>query len=226
MLYFEGILDYADRSVPAGVGGAAATASTSACALRQRLLRARILRSVSPSPSPTMADGRLHGHGPANAGASRTARSATPIRPSTWRCPPSSIPPSRATPAPFAASTSIAPQGTIVNPRPPAALTMCTVLPAREIIHACWMALGAADPSAQLRRLGRQLVSISAGNTAEGRTYVMYHWAGSSGGGAVRGRDGFPQQGGLNSLCGAGHPKHRDLRATLSRALRPARVAL
>jgi N-methylhydantoinase B len=96
----------------------------------------------------------------------------------------------------------IAPEGTMVNPRPPAALTMCTVFPACEIIEACWEALGAADPARSCAGWGSNSFPISAGNTAEGRTFVMYHWAGSSGGGAVRGRDGFPQQGGLNSLCG------------------------
>jgi len=96
----------------------------------------------------------------------------------------------------------VAPEGTIVNPRPPAALTMCTVFPACEIIEACWEALGDADPARSCAGWGANSFPISAGTTAEGRTFVMYHWAGSSGGGAVKGRDGFPQQGGLNSLCG------------------------
>jgi N-methylhydantoinase B len=79
---------------------------------------------------------------------------------------------------------------------------MCTVFPACEIIEACWEALGAADPARSCAGWGSNSFPVSAGNTAEGRTFVMYHWAGSSGGGAVKGRDGFPQQGGLNSLCG------------------------
>jgi N-methylhydantoinase B len=96
----------------------------------------------------------------------------------------------------------IAPEGSMVNPRPPAALTMCTVFPACEIIEACWEALGAADPERSCAGWGANSFPISAGNTIDGKTFVMYHWAGSSGGGAVKGRDGFPQQGGLNSLCG------------------------
>jgi N-methylhydantoinase B len=96
----------------------------------------------------------------------------------------------------------IAPEGTLVNPRPPAALTMCTVFPACEIIEACWEALGTADPARSCAGWGANAFPISAGTTHADKTFVMYHWAGSSGGGAVRGRDGFPQQGGLNSLCG------------------------
>lgn len=115
----------------------------------------------------------------------------------------------------------VAPEGTLVNARPPAPLTMCTVFPACEIIEACWEALGKADPARSCAGWGANSFPISAGTVAAvpaagapgagtatadapapGATFVMYHWAGSSGGGAVRGRDGFPQQGGLNSLCG------------------------
>ena len=40
----------------------------------------------------------------------------------------------------------IAPEGSLVNARAPAPMTMCTVFPAHEIMHACWWALGQADP--------------------------------------------------------------------------------
>ena len=96
----------------------------------------------------------------------------------------------------------IAPEGTVVNARSPAALTMCTVFPACEIMHACWQALGKADPARSCAGWGDNSFPISSGLQPNGERYVMYHWAGSSGGGAVDGRDGFPQQGGLNSLCG------------------------
>jgi len=96
----------------------------------------------------------------------------------------------------------IAPEGTVINARSPAPLTMCTVFPACEIIHACWQALGTADPSRSCAGWGDNSFPISSGTSANGERFVMYHWAGSSGGGAVDGRDGFPQQGGLNSLCG------------------------
>ncbi|HVL57402.1 MAG TPA: hydantoinase B/oxoprolinase family protein, partial [Burkholderiaceae bacterium] len=96
----------------------------------------------------------------------------------------------------------IAPEGSLVNAQPPAPLTMCTVFPACEIIEACWEALGKADPERSCAGWGANSFPISAGTTESGTTFVMYHWAGSSGGGAVKGRDGFAQQGGLNSLCG------------------------
>lgn len=96
----------------------------------------------------------------------------------------------------------VAPEGSLVNARSPAPLTMCTVFPACEIIEALWEALGQADPERSCAGWGANSFPISAGVTEAGRTFVMYHWAGSSGGGAVAGRDGFPQQGGLNSLCG------------------------
>lgn len=102
----------------------------------------------------------------------------------------------------FRSVRMIAPEGSLVNAQPPAAVTMCTVFPACEIIEACWEALGKADPRRSCAGWGANSFPISAGMTSAGATFVMYHWAGSSGGGAVKGRDGFPQQGGLNSLCG------------------------
>ena len=96
----------------------------------------------------------------------------------------------------------VAPEGTIVNPRPPAPMTMNTVFPACEIIHAVWRALSKADPDRSCAGWGKNAFPVTSGLGEDGNTFVMYHWFGSSGGGAVDGRDGFPQQGGLNSLCG------------------------
>jgi len=50
----------------------------------------------------------------------------------------------------FRAVTIIAPEGSLVNARPPAPLTMCTVFPAHEIMHVIWWALAKADPSRAL----------------------------------------------------------------------------
>lgn len=102
----------------------------------------------------------------------------------------------------FRAVRIIAPEGTVINALPPAPLTMCTIFPACEIIHACWQALGKADPARSCAGWGDNSFPISSGLKENGERFVMYHWAGSSGGGAVDGRDGFPQQGGVNSLCG------------------------
>lgn len=102
----------------------------------------------------------------------------------------------------FRAINIVAPEGSLVNPRPPAATTMCTAFPACEIIHAVWQALGQALPEASCAGWGRSSFTITSGTTGDGEVFVMYHWGAGSGGGAVKGRDGFPQQGGLNTLCG------------------------
>jgi N-methylhydantoinase B len=102
----------------------------------------------------------------------------------------------------FRAITIVAPEGSLVNPRPPAATTMCTVFPASEIIHAIWQALGQALPESSCAGWGLNAFPNSSGTKTNGELFVMYHWAGTSGGGAVKGRDGFPQQGGLITLCG------------------------
>ncbi len=48
----------------------------------------------------------------------------------------------------------IAPEGTVVNARPPAPVTMCTVFPAHEIMHMVWQALGKAAPERALAGWG------------------------------------------------------------------------
>ena len=93
-----------------------------------------------------------------------------------------------------------APLGSVVNPRPPAPLTMCTVLPSHEIIHACWKALANLAPEQACAGWGKISHCNMAGPTATGSTYVMYHWGALPAAGAVRGRDGFDQIGPLNSL--------------------------
>jgi N-methylhydantoinase B len=93
-----------------------------------------------------------------------------------------------------------APLGSLVNPRPPAPMTMCTVLPSHEIIHACWMALAQAAPERACAGWGKVTHCNMAGPTANDSTYVMYHWGALPAAGAVAGRDGFNQIGPLNSL--------------------------
>ena len=96
----------------------------------------------------------------------------------------------------------IAPEGSVVNARAPAAVTMCTVFPAYEIIHACWWALGAAVPERNCAGWGKNSFPNSSSERADGSTWVMYHWGGLSGSGAVNGRDGFNQIGPLITLGG------------------------
>jgi N-methylhydantoinase B len=47
------------------------------------------------------------------------------------------------------------PEGSIVNPRPPAPMTMNTVFVAHEIVHVMWKALGQALPE-RARPAGRR----------------------------------------------------------------------
>ncbi|PDT04129.1 hydantoinase [Rhizobium chutanense] len=86
----------------------------------------------------------------------------------------------------------IAPEGTVVNALPPAPMTMNTVFPAIDIMNACWGALAQADPERACAGWGKSVFGISSGKKPDGNVFVLYHWHGSSGGGAVKGRDGFP----------------------------------
>ena len=102
----------------------------------------------------------------------------------------------------FRPITILAPEGTIVNARPPAPMTMNTVYPATNIVHACWKALRACDPARALRRLGQGAALRHVRSHAESGTFVMYHWHGLPAAGAVHGRDGFPTMGTVPTLCG------------------------
>lgn len=102
----------------------------------------------------------------------------------------------------FRCATVLAPEGTVVNPRPPAPMTMCTSFVAHEIIHACWKALGQADPARSIAGWGKQTVPITAGHTRENKPYVMFHWNELPGAGAVAGRDGFNEIGPMITLGG------------------------
>jgi N-methylhydantoinase B len=92
-------------------------------------------------------------------------------------------------------------EGSIVNCTFPAPVTFCTVYPAHEIIQAVWKALAQAAPERVSAGWGKP--SYPAMMPLPGKDfYVMYHWGGSSGGGAVRGRDGFEQMGQMVTLGG------------------------
>jgi N-methylhydantoinase B len=94
------------------------------------------------------------------------------------------------------------PEGSIVNAREPAPMTMCTVFVAHEIIHACWQALAQADPRRACAGWAKNLFGVTAGRV-DGRTsYVMYHANAAAGGGAVDGRDGFDQVAHLSTVGG------------------------
>jgi N-methylhydantoinase B len=98
--------------------------------------------------------------------------------------------------------TIVAPEGSLVNAKPPAPLTMCTVFPAHEIMHMVWWALGQAAPERSIAGWGKNMFPVTAGRDASGATWVMYNWGGNSGAGAVDGRDGFNQMGPMITLGG------------------------
>lgn len=106
----------------------------------------------------------------------------------------------------FRPLTVIAPEGTVVNATPPAPMTMCTVHPTSEIIHACWKALAQARPDDACAGWGKTSHCLSSGAHGDGRTFVLYHWHGSAAGGAVHGRDGFNSVGQLCTLAGMALP--------------------
>ena len=96
----------------------------------------------------------------------------------------------------------IAPEGTVVNAKAPAPLTMCTVFPAQEIMHMIWKALGQADPQRAAAGWGKNAFPVTSGRDESGATWVMYNWGGNAGAGAVAGRDGFNQMGPMVTLGG------------------------
>lgn len=86
----------------------------------------------------------------------------------------------------------IAPEGTVVNALPPAAMTANTMFPAIDIMNACWKAFGQIEPDRACAGWGKPTHGLSTGLKSDGRVFVMYHWHAHAGGGAVQGRDGFP----------------------------------
>ncbi|MEM7404396.1 MAG: hydantoinase B/oxoprolinase family protein [Pseudomonadota bacterium] len=113
----------------------------------------------------------------------------------------------------------IAPKGTIVNSNPPAPVTMCTVFPSHQMIQACWRALAQMDSERACAGWGPNAYPTSAGTDEHGRTYVVYHWGGNSGAGAVNGRDGFNQIGPMITFGGLVLPN-----AEMQEQLFPVRV--
>ena len=94
------------------------------------------------------------------------------------------------------------PEGTLVNARAPAPMTMNTVFVAHEIIHAMWKALAQALPERASAGWSKAVHAVTAGLKDDGSRYVMYQWAGAPAGGGVEGRDGFHLIGHLITLGG------------------------
>lgn len=102
----------------------------------------------------------------------------------------------------FRAVTLIAPEGTVVNPRPPAPMTQSTQSVAHEIVHVTWKALAQADPANACAGWGKGIHGVTAGRVGTDDPYVMIHWCTMPGAGAVDGRDGFDQLGHVITLGG------------------------
>ncbi len=102
--------------------------------------------------------------------------------------------------------TVIAPEGRIVNARPPAPMTMNTVFVAHEITHAVWRALAQADPSRACAGWSKTTHNHVTAKNPDGSSWVMYQWHAMGSPGATAERDGFPQMGHLISLGGLDIP--------------------
>lgn len=102
----------------------------------------------------------------------------------------------------FRCAELILPEHSLVNPAPPAAQTMSTMHMGHEIVHAVWKALAKAAPNRACAGWAKTIHGISTGFNRDSEPYVLYHWNGLSGSGAVIERDGFDQIGLLGSLGG------------------------
>lgn len=100
----------------------------------------------------------------------------------------------------------IAPEGSVVNARAPAPMTMNTVFVAHEIIHAVWRALASALPGRACAGWSKTTHNHITARTPDGGSWVMYQWHIMGTPGATAERDGFPQMGHLNSLGGLDLP--------------------
>jgi N-methylhydantoinase A len=100
----------------------------------------------------------------------------------------------------------IAPEGLIVNARPPAPMTMNTVFVAHEIVHAVWRALAKAAPERACAGWAKTTHGHITAQNPDGSSWVMYQWHAMGTPGATAERDGFPQMGHLISLGGLDLP--------------------
>ncbi len=96
----------------------------------------------------------------------------------------------------------VAPEGSVVNPQPPAPVGVCTCYPAWDIIHCVWRALNQALPQPISAGWGKTSAPVTVGFHNQNRPYVMYHWGAQPGSGAVNGRDGRNTSGDLPALGG------------------------
>ncbi|MEM7429735.1 MAG: hydantoinase B/oxoprolinase family protein [Pseudomonadota bacterium] len=97
----------------------------------------------------------------------------------------------------------LAPEGTIVNPRPGAPVTMCTSHCSNEIIEAVVVALSNVCPDRAMGGWGRRLrVALKGLNPRNGRPFIWHLFHARPGGGASSMGDGWHNAGEWHSAGG------------------------
>lgn len=103
--------------------------------------------------------------------------------------------------------TIIAPKGLIVNPHPPAPVTMSTNHCGEEIIEAVFKALAPAVPDAISSGFSRRLrFAIAGTDPRSDREFIWHFFHGRGGGGASQGNDGWSNVGEINVAGGLRSP--------------------
>ncbi len=95
--------------------------------------------------------------------------------------------------------TVVAPKGLIVNPNPPAPVTMSTNHCGEEIVEAVFRAMAHAVPEAVSAGFSRRLrYAITGTDPRTGRQFIWHFFLGRGGGGASQGFDGWSNIGEVN----------------------------
>ena len=103
--------------------------------------------------------------------------------------------------------TVIAPKGLIVNPNPPAPVTMSTNHCGEEIVEAVFRAMVNAVPDAVTAGFSRRLrYAITGEDPKTGRRFIWHFFLGRGGGGASDGFDGWSNVGEINVAGGIRSP--------------------
>src|SRR5215510_10089849 len=98
----------------------------------------------------------------------------------------------------------VAPEGSIVNCRPPAPTTASTLVTCAAIAEAIWIALAKAIPDQVQAGWGRRCGPMTAGkNPRTGRPFVCTHHNCKGGSGATEGYDGWNHTGPVSNMGGS-----------------------
>ncbi|HUK40382.1 MAG TPA: hydantoinase B/oxoprolinase family protein [Candidatus Acidoferrales bacterium] len=98
----------------------------------------------------------------------------------------------------------VAPEGSIVNCRPPAPTTASTLVTCAAIAEAIWIALAEAIPGQVQAGWGRRCAPMTAGkNPRTGRPFVCTHHNCKGGSGATEGYDGWNHTGPVSNMGGS-----------------------